>query len=45
MNSEPTGMELYRYIRAFVSSTFRKMLDERDQLVPRIFPSLWPIVE
>ncbi|MCA8989318.1 MAG: tetratricopeptide repeat protein, partial [Planctomycetaceae bacterium] len=45
MNSNPIRVEFDRYIRVFVSSTFRDMQDERDELVLRIFPQLRRICE
>lgn len=37
---QPSGHEQARVMRVFVSSTFRDMADERDELVKRVFPQL-----
>ena len=43
--SKPSGLHQERLIRVFVSSTFRDMQKERDELVLRIFPQLRRLCE
>ncbi|MGR3177949.1 MAG: DUF4062 domain-containing protein [Candidatus Anammoxibacter sp.] len=43
--SKSSSLENKRVIRVFVSSTFRDMHEERDELVLRIFPQLRKICE
>jgi phage terminase small subunit len=40
---EPNGQ--YRQIRVFISSTFRDMQADRDELVKRVFPQLRKLCE
>ncbi|MCX6647762.1 MAG: DUF4062 domain-containing protein [bacterium] len=45
MSDKSAGMHPQRAIRVFISSTFRDMKEERDELVRNIFPQLRRICE
>src|SRR6476661_10942703 len=40
MHGPPAGAEAFRSVRVFVSSTFRDMQAERDELIKRVFPAI-----
>lgn len=40
LNIEPSNLDINQEIRIFISSTFRDMQEERDELIKYIFPHL-----
>ena len=45
MHSSPGEADGFRSVRVFVSSTFRDMQAERDELIKRVFPQLRRLCE
>jgi tetratricopeptide (TPR) repeat protein len=45
MHSSPAEAQAFRSVRVFVSSTFRDMQAERDELIKRVFPQLRRLCE